>query len=204
MDAATVGLRPLILARDRDKETELVSYLQEAIGEKARACYQCGKCTAGCPVAEEMDLHPRQVLRAIQLGLKDELLRSTTIWLCLQCQVCSARCPREIDIAAIMEGLRLLAFATERGLGAPNVSLFHRIFLGLVRRFGRMYEFGLGIWYNLRARHPLANINLVPAMLARGKIAFLPPRNKGASEVRRLFARVRAAQKRATAARGGG
>ena len=199
MDITTAGRRPLILAQDQDKETELLSYLQNSIGEKVAACYQCGKCSAGCPVADEMDLTPRQVMRAIQLGLKDELLRSTTIWLCVQCQVCSARCPREIDIAAVMEGLRLLAFATEKRLGARNVSLFHSVFLGLVQRFGRIYEFGLGMLFNMQTRRPTANLNLVPAMLFRGKIAFLPARTKGAAEVKKIFARVKAAEKEAAA-----
>lgn len=187
------GLRPVVLAQDRGKETELLSYLQNTVGEKVRACYQCGKCSAGCPVADQMDLTPRQVMRAIQLGLKDELLKSTTIWLCVQCQVCSARCPREIDIASVMEGLRLLAFATEKELGAKNVAVFHRTFLDLIQRFGRIYEFGLGILYNMQTRHPMANLNLVPAMLSRGKIAFLPPQIKGAAEVKRIFARIKAA-----------
>ena len=89
--------------------SDLLSFVESHTGENISACYQCGKCSAGCPTAYTMDITPRQVMRGIQLGLRDKILDSSAIWVCVSCQTCSLRCPREIDIARIMESLRLLS-----------------------------------------------------------------------------------------------
>jgi heterodisulfide reductase subunit C len=131
-------------------------------------------------------------MRAVQLGLKQEVLSSSTIWLCLFCHTCTARCPLEIDISRVMESLRLLAAAEGSKPAEKEVKLFHTIFLRLVQRFGRIYEFGLGGLYNLLSRHPGTNAGMLPLMLAKGKLALLPPRARGVSQIRTLFARVEA------------
>ncbi|HTU01480.1 MAG TPA: 4Fe-4S dicluster domain-containing protein, partial [Candidatus Sulfotelmatobacter sp.] len=71
-----------------------------------RACYQCGKCTAGCPLSASMDLMPNQVLRLLQLGEHEQVLQSSTIWQCASCLTCASRCPKEVDPARVMEALR--------------------------------------------------------------------------------------------------
>ena len=92
----------------------LLTAVHAQSGVRVQDCYQCGKCTAGCPVAAFMDLMPRQVMRAVQLGQTDLVLRSSTIWLCASCETCSARCPMELDVAAVMDTLRHIA--RERGI----------------------------------------------------------------------------------------
>lgn len=174
--------------------TELRTFIKNRSGQDAMRCYQCGKCTAGCPVAYAMDLGPRQVMHAVQLGLKQAVLQSSTIWLCVFCQTCSVRCPREIDIARVMESLRILAIEEKVTPAEKDIELFHRLFIDVVGRWGRIHELELGVRYNLQGRHPLANIGLLPAMLSRGKLLLWPARVKGASELRRLIARVRAAE----------
>lgn len=94
------------------KETihnDLVRQVEEISGQDLLACYQCGKCAAGCPVAFAMDLLPSQVIRLAQLGLVEELLETETIWLCAACQTCYTRCPKGVDLSRIMEALRELA-----------------------------------------------------------------------------------------------
>ena len=159
--------------------------------QEIQRCYQCGKCSAGCPAAYAMDLTPRQIMRALQLGLEDEVLHSTAYWLCLSCQTCSARCPREIDIARVMESLRIIAVAKKSEVAEKNVERFHNFFLILVRRFGRVYELGLGALYGLSSGNPFANVSIAPGMLSRGKLAIFPHRVKGASEIRKIFAKVK-------------
>jgi len=175
--------------------SELRTSVEKRSGQNVLECYQCGKCSAGCPTAYAMDLTPRQLMRGIQLGLKDEVLGSTTIWLCLSCQICSARCPRQIDIARVLESLRILAIAEKSKPAEKDVLLFHRIFLGLIPRYGRAHELSLGVLYNLLSKHFFANVALLPKMLTKGKLSILPPRVKGASEVKKLFAKVRAVEK---------
>lgn len=78
-------------------------------GEDLRRCYYCLKCTAGCPSAPAMPYGPAQMVRLAELGLKDDLLESPSIWFCLQCETCGARCPNEISIARLTQALREIA-----------------------------------------------------------------------------------------------
>lgn len=137
-----------------------------------------------------MDMGPRQVMRAVQLGLKQHVLSAGSIWLCLQCQVCSARCPMEIDVARVMESLRLLAIL-ERHPGAErDIEVFHQAFLEVVKRHGRVQELELGALYNLRSGHLTANVGLLPRLFSRGKLTVLPRTAECAGEVRRVFERA--------------
>lgn len=85
---------------------QFVAKVEELSGQKILACYQCGKCSAGCPAVSEMDILPNQVIRYVQLGFKDELLKSKSYWVCASCLTCNARCPKGIKIAEVMEGVR--------------------------------------------------------------------------------------------------
>jgi len=83
--------------------------VEERSGEDLSRCYYCLKCTAGCPSAPAMPYGPAQMVRLMQLGLKDELLESPSIWFCLHCETCGARCPNEISIAGLTRALREMA-----------------------------------------------------------------------------------------------
>ena len=83
-----------------------VGKVEELSGQNLLACYQCGKCSAGCPAVSEMDILPNQIIRYAQLGFKDELMRSKSIWICASCFTCNARCPKGINIAEVIEAIR--------------------------------------------------------------------------------------------------
>ena len=83
-----------------------VGKVEELSGQNLLACYQCGKCSAGCPAIAEMDILPNQIIRYAQLGFKDELMRSKSIWVCASCFTCNARCPKGINIAEVIEAIR--------------------------------------------------------------------------------------------------
>ena len=89
--------------------SDLVRRIEEISGQDLLACYQCGACSAGCPVAFAMDMLPSQVIRLVQLGQVEEALESETIWFCAACQTCYARCPKGVDLSRIMEALREIA-----------------------------------------------------------------------------------------------
>jgi len=91
---------------------DFLARVEELSGQSIWACYQCGGCSAGCPVAEEMDLLPNTVIRYVQLGLEEELMKAKTIWLCASCFQCHSRCPRGIDISKIMDALRQMALGS--------------------------------------------------------------------------------------------
>lgn len=83
-----------------------VEKIRELSGQNLLACYQCGKCSAGCPAAGQMDALPHLVIRFAQLGMTQELLQSKSIWICASCMTCNTRCPKGIGIAEVLEAIR--------------------------------------------------------------------------------------------------
>jgi heterodisulfide reductase subunit C len=167
-----------------------LALIEERSGQKVKKCYQCGKCTAGCPAAFAMDLTPRQVMRALQLGLKEEVLNSSSIWVCVYCHTCSVRCPLEIEIDKVMETLRLVAVAEKRPTAQKNIALFHSLFLSGIKHTGRIFELALGGIFNLRSRQPFLNVGRAPSLFWKGKLPLLPARVKGTKEISSIIARV--------------
>jgi heterodisulfide reductase subunit B len=154
--------------------TQLAERIREETGENVFLCYQCIKCTSGCPLAEYFDLAPNQVLRAAQLGMEERLFASRTPWLCASCQTCTTRCPQGIDVARVMDFLT--AEARRRGIEpkVPDVALFHKVFLRDVELLGRAYELGLMAEMNLRTGQPFKDIDLGLEMMRHGKIRVVP------------------------------
>jgi len=156
-----------------------------------RRCYQCGKCSAGCPLAVDMDLTPSLVMRLLQrreAGLDLKILRSQTIWLCLNCETCLVRCPMEIDIPVMMDAFRQESLRRRTvHPRAKKILAFHRAFLDSIRYTGRLYEIGMIADYKLRSGSLMQDLVLAPLMFIRGKLRLFPERIRGRSAVRRLF-----------------
>jgi len=161
-----------------------------------QACYQCGRCSAGCPVSPFFDLLPMQVVRLAAYGLEDELLGCQTIWLCAACETCTTRCPNGIDIAALMDRLRQRALASGVKPAERKVAAFHRSFLRSVRRWGRTYEVGMLAAYKTRSGDLFSDLGLGWKMFRRGKLHLLPRGIKGKRTVKALFKRDRARQEK--------
>src|SRR5208283_4767166 len=107
--------------------------------ERISACYQCYRCTTGCPALPEMDILPHRVIRYIMLGEKEKALRSKTIWSCLQCYTCSVRCPNDIHVGHVFDTLRKIT-VHEKKAQNTDVWKFDELFLDSVRKHGRLYE----------------------------------------------------------------
>ncbi len=101
-------------------ESEFVRRVSELSGQNLNRCYQCGKCSAGCPISSVMDLLPNQVMRLVQLGLEEGISNSKTIWLCASCLTCTVRCPKGIDISRVMEALRLITLRKNEDFVKPS------------------------------------------------------------------------------------
>jgi len=167
------------------KDSSLQSLVEELTGEKLSACYQCGKCSAGCPAAYAMDRLPHQIIRLIQLNQRDKVLNSHAIWLCASCQTCTTRCPKDVDLARIMDALRELALQEGRTAQESDAVVFQQVFLNWVRRTGRQFEGGLVGEYKLRTGHFFQDLGAAPKMM--GKLKMIPRGIKGRQAVQRIF-----------------
>ena len=187
--------RPEGCCAEKTPDPFFVDTVAQRSGTAVSACFQCHKCTTGCPIGPEMDFLPSQIMRLVHLGAEDEVLRSQAIWLCASCEACSARCPMDIDIAGVMDALRILAVERSVPGAAGRPRQFNRSFLGSVRRNGRVFELGMMAAYKLRTGDLFSDVTKVPQMLAKGKLSFLPKRTATA-EVREVFRRAEAEENR--------
>jgi heterodisulfide reductase subunit C2 len=167
----------------------LAADVERLVGERVVRCNQCGKCTAGCPMAVEMDLQPNQVMRLTQLGHEDKLLRSRAIWLCASCETCATRCPMGVSLAEVMDALRALAL--ERGVAdtSTRVPQFHQAFLDSVRRNGRTHEVAMIGQYKMKTGRFFDDVALGVRMFFEGKLALMPSRIEDRATLARLFRR---------------
>ena len=156
-------------------DSNLAQRVQDELGENVYLCYQCVKCTSGCPVGEYFDWQPNQILRALQLGQEDIALESQTPWLCASCQTCTTRCPQNIDITMIMEFLT--REAVDRGIEpqVPQVDDFNQAFLREIRLWGRSYEPGVMAEFKLRnPKTMLDDLDMYTGFLKKRKVGFFP------------------------------
>jgi heterodisulfide reductase subunit C len=163
----------------------LLSEVIRISGEKIQNCYQCQKCSAGCPVNFAMDILPNQVFRHIQYGNRERVLTSKTIWLCASCYACSTRCPNSIDIAKVMDALRSISNRAGIAPGQKDISMFHKFFLSLIKFSGRTYEPGFGI-YKMKTGGLGGMMGWALKLFVRGKIGVIPTFN-GGRDLKRLF-----------------
>jgi heterodisulfide reductase subunit C2 len=169
----------------------LAATVRRITGVEPARCYQCGKCSAGCPMAGETALRPHDIMRMVNLDRADRLLGDPAIWLCLTCEACTERCPNQCDPARVMDALREMAMARDPG-GVPRpIRAFHVAFLDQVHATGRMFELGLVVRYKLKTGALLQDAATTPGLLARGKLKLRPPRIAGVKDVRRIFAACR-------------
>ncbi len=177
MDGSKQGIE----AADR-----LLSEVTEKSGEKIQNCFQCQKCSAGCPVNFAMDILPNQMFRHIQYGHREKVLSSKTIWICAYCHACSVRCPNSIDIARVMDTLRHMSNKSEEKSGERDVTIFHNLFLKLIRITGRMHELGLLAFLKLKTGNLFKDAALGYQLFRRGKIRLIP-RFGGGKNFRAIF-----------------
>jgi len=180
-----------MLRLEAEQIHSLSNKIKELCGEEVSHCIQCGKCSGGCTVAPDMEDMPNRIMRYIQLNMKDKALTSSMVWTCSSCLTCSVRCPEGIDIAKVMNVLRMLCINEGLKPKERQIHLFNRLFIGMIERYGRVYELGLIVKNNLLSLKLLKDIELLPAILRKGKIGFFPHRAKGIGEIKELFKKSR-------------
>lgn len=179
-----------------EMNSDFLVEVEEKSGVKVSACYQCRKCTNGCPVTFAMDIYPDQVMRYIQLGLQKEILESSTIWVCASCETCTTRCPNEVDIARVMDYLKQTIVGKKGKAKEKNVLTFHQVFLDGIRKRGRVFETGLMQNYMLKSGELMSKLKdlsileemrLGWTMSRKGRLNLLPKKIKGKDEIKKMF-----------------
>jgi heterodisulfide reductase subunit C len=184
----------LITEKSKEKcDPTFTKEVMERSQSHLERCYQCIACSSGCPGAYQMDYPPHQLLRMVQLGLKDRVLDSNTFWICLSCETCATRCPNDIEIVLVMDALREIALKEGRK-GSTKLPVFHRTFLNMVKMFGKVYEIGLILVFMILSGNIFKLKDLITRdaplgvkMFMRGKLAILPPKIQGKAQIKRIF-----------------
>ncbi len=170
--------------------------VQTSASLNVNACFQCRKCTNGCPVTFVMDIYPDQVIRLVLLGQKERVLECSTIWVCSACETCTTRCPNEVDIAGTMDALKAIAVQEGIKIPQPKTYAFHKAFLDDVRKRGRMFEGRLMQSYLVNSGElfrKLADgsikeeISLGWNMLKRGRLPLFSKGIKAKKEIKKIL-----------------
>ena len=185
---------------DLTKQDEATKSGIEAIREDSNVdvkdCYQCGKCSAGCPMATVADMTPREIIRNLQLGLLDPVLESSMPWYCVECGVCLVRCPQQVDLPALNEAICRLAMRKKK-VAVREGERFMNIFLDNVQRKGVSDEAMLAGRFNLETGHFMQDVLSAPKMMQRGLLSLTEKGHEpeGSDEVKRIVKRCREAEK---------
>ncbi len=174
-----------------EPDVEFKKEVEKLSGQKIPDCYQCGECTAGCPVCFAMDLTPNQVMRMVQMGLADEVLKSEAIWLCAGCETCATRCPKLVELSKVMDALRQIA--VKRGIKCPDpeIQAFHETFLYTVENLGRVHEMGMIGILKAKTKKFFKDVPTGIKLFMKGKLALAPSIIKDRQSVKRIFREAR-------------
>jgi len=186
MEAMTATATPIAVT-----EPTFARTIQARSHEPVMRCFYCQKCSIGCPSAFAMDCQPAQVLKMVQLGQKEALLKSRAIWLCIGCETCGTRCPNDIRINNVMDVLKEMALEEGVKPAEKEVYALHRSFLNSIKRFGRVHEMTMIAEYMLRAPNKLfEELGIGLVLFIKGKILHLWSAIKGRDKVRELYRRA--------------
>ncbi|MBN2039756.1 MAG: 4Fe-4S dicluster domain-containing protein [Spirochaetes bacterium] len=186
--------------------TPFAESIIQVSGEKLNNCYQCGKCTAGCPITYAMDILPHHIIKMVQLGMEEKVLTSKTIWLCAACETCGTRCPNEIMLSPIMDALRQRALNSKykNKIGEKATAVFHREFLSSIKSHGRVYELMMMAMSIMKSGNLInfilkfewvSYLKLLFAVLPKGKMSLFPHNIKKKKEFKNIFKKLNNAQK---------
>lgn len=171
-------------------DVNFVRKVESLSGTSVRRCFQCGKCSAGCPMAAFMEHPPNRVMRLLQLGQWRRILAGLSIWYCASCETCSARCPNKVHLAAIMDALRKLSWDSNGPSKESCVQLADELFLHNIRSYGRQYEMRLAAMFNVKSGQFLKDLMLGPKLISKGKLKMLHGKNRNLPVIEGIFSRI--------------
>ena len=168
----------------------------EAIsGHSTSLCFQCSKCSAGCPMAGQMDLKTAQVMHSIRLNREDVVLNCRAIWLCVGCETCSARCPQQVEPADVMNAARILALRNGIKPSIREVGIYYNAFVTSMWLNGKIHDISVVAATALLTGSIISEIPLALRLLVRGRVKLPPIPFSGSAGYRKVRQRALAREK---------
>jgi heterodisulfide reductase subunit C2 len=140
-------------------------------------------------MGSEMEHKPHDLMRLVATGQARRAAEDESIWLCLTCETCSARCPNDCDPAGVIDSLREVSIETGVADAPRRIAAFHRAFLAQIKNNGRLHEMAMVVDYKLRSGDLMKDVTNAPGMVTRGKLSLRPHRIRDIAEVKRIFER---------------
>lgn len=179
------------------REREFLNQVIQKSGQNLLECLQCGKCSAGCPIASKDVGGPRKLIAAILMGTKEQALKDPTWSYCVSCGTCATRCPVEINMYDVATALCEIAEKEGIGPSEPDIRLFEDLFLKSVRKFGRVQELRTVVEFNLRTFNPFKDMLQGMTLMRKGAITPLDfvKGHKTDKSISRIFSKVQRLEK---------
>jgi heterodisulfide reductase subunit C len=168
-------------------QNEFANEIHSRSGIDFNACLHCKTCANGCPFFEGMDYAPNAVIRLVQLGLEEEALNCSTIWVCVGCNTCSSCCPMAIDIPAVMDTLRHKALEKGIKIAEPDILNFHTQVLNTVKKYGRTHKLEIMMRYKLKKMDLLSDMGVGLKMLQKRKLDLTPSKIQDKEAIEKIF-----------------
>ena len=159
----------------------LLKKIEQETGVNTNFCFQCSKCSAGCPMSYAMDYPPAQLIHAIRLGITDLVFHSKTMWMCASCETCTTRCPQEVDISKVMDACKILALKQNIKPVIPRVNTFNNAVLRNMKWFGRVHELAAITDVKMRSFEFSKDVSLGIQLIFKGKFKLFPSLSLGRS-----------------------
>ncbi len=167
--------------------------------ERMNMCMQCGVCSGSCPLRNEMDNGPRKTFMMVRAGMKEEVLKSSTLWNCVSCYSCVVRCPREVPVKYILHGL--LTYAIEQGYQEAQdtdnykfASAFWNVAAGSGRVDERVFTAKFYLKYGIGGliSKGMANQKIAMGMIKSGRMPLFaaPHKIKGKGDLKKILAKA--------------
>lgn len=161
-------------------------------GEQIVHCLQCGSCGGSCPNGAEMEYTPRAIFAMIAADRREDVLTANTMWQCVSCYLCTARCPQEIPITDLMYALKRMAIreGMAKNTDAPALA---KTFTDLVEKYGRSFEFGIATRY-LLINKPMSLLRMSGmgmSMFSKGRLSLIPTKIRQVKQLQAIVDKAR-------------
>ena len=174
------------------RDLEFTKEVRRRSGVNFNACLHCNTCAGGCQFSQIMDYMPNRIIRLVQLGLKQEALSCSSIWICVSCNTCSIQCPMGIDISSVTDAICQIAMDEKADVGEPEIVKFHEEVLKTIKRYGRTHKLEIMLRYKFYTNGWFKDMGVGLKMLAKNKLDILPSRVNQINDIKNIFSQKKA------------